>query len=241
MSAANPYSFDDDLDADLFEDSGTPKHVLDGTICPTCGVAHDSDPIGGADIAAALLDQMPDDLAESLIQSLPQKSELIDGSALTKSLYGVVSNLDTYRPEASGIKAITHVLDAMTDGKVTALTTFFEVERRLVSSIYIKRRVIQLIDAAAEMSDRDDMTTKISYRLAVFWKDFLEERCALLGQGYTEAADKVDVEIDYRLVDEHVVNIDRTKALVKFFKFDELELGTSEIIRSVRNEEGNRK
>lgn len=145
---SNPYLSDDD-DADLFDKTGDGHHVLDGSVCPRCGVVHtvsnlDDIPREILNEIASAMDTMPDEVARQAkvvvgtITSGGHDAQRGDPNPdafralLLRSFVDFTSDLGRTNSHGPMLRAVAEVVDEMSEGGVSRRWSVYTVENTLI-------------------------------------------------------------------------------------------------------------
>lgn len=198
----NPYEYDPELDKDLFEEEETKAKK-----------SSDSDAYDSVLNEILTNNNIPADQREKLRHTL-------EGLIPNVSSMTVVGFLDydkgsqQYRQDSSMNRAMMHVLDEITDGRVIALWRLFDIEKQAVSN----RRMLDVVNNIYTMVQ---VTDKLENKIPSleFILDIINTRLERLQSSYNLAMEHVDnYEPDYSVF-EMGTKREETKSWVKKIMF----------------------
>lgn len=139
--AENPYRYNPDIDADLFEDMdeeeasrASKRHTFDGTMCPSCSRVHDvgdmPPQLRGA--LQELLANAPGNIAAEVLLHI-EDGERDFASQMLHGFQHFTHHITTTARGMPAIRAILETLDELTDGRATARWHIYELEREVIA------------------------------------------------------------------------------------------------------------
>ena len=207
--SSNPY-FDPNADADLFGDTTTStghKHALDGSTCSRCNRVHVQPPEGlspgDLDQLGQLLDSLPDNLVDAMINTLLDALEddrppVPPHAHFMATFFEGLHKTDHDNEAGPLLRAMAEVLDLMTDGQVSARRALYELERQLI----VTHHTLKACNNALEEARAQDLSGP--QWLLGFTCDFLVDRLGILSARYRKVAADAGIEPDELIIEAGV-------------------------------------
>ena len=216
MSEYNPYAIPDDADADILGETPQRKHALDGSVCPSCGIAHELEsdqdlPEEVLDKLAEFLDGVPAGAIHSKItvaRSTPGHNHLM------QDFINFAQELEKVAREAPLLRALAETVDELSGGQVQRLWRVYQSERELMIGHILVKSVNRMLDlrAPGEAQTEPTTETKMLVELLETLQAASIERIQKAAELYRLRAGETGVPVDEQLIetgvfsDEHEVS-----------------------------------
>lgn len=208
MTQNNPYKYDKDLDADIFETEAESKsgersvhrHTIDGSVCHTCKVVHaidgmpDNVPSHVMEQVLTFLDRLPDEILRGadglLAPKIPPHTKVV------VTFLDFLVSLDIANHEGPMMRAIIDHIDyGKSSTNITSKWEVYDCERRIMTSFIALKAVnnhleeAKAAEASATILSMLDLLT-----------NFMVDRIALIVEKYKTLAESIGYEPDQSII-----------------------------------------
>lgn len=206
--AENPYRFDPDVDADLFEGQeedprAGKRHTFDGTVCPSCSRVHDvgdmPEQLRGA--LQEMLATVPGNVAAEMLMHF-EDGEKDFATNMLHGFQNYTNNLVTTGRGLPAIRALLETLDELTDGLASARWQVYELERETMAlhlALKSANNVLEegrewLAHQQRENPDKDVNRVARFVQALEFICEMMVDRIAYVNRKYVDLCDEYGFE-----------------------------------------------
>lgn len=191
---------DDPVDIDGVSSISAGDHVIDGSLCPTCGIPHR---VYGkenlTDDALHKLNHLLDDTPKELLEhaTIVAKQPIPVYGSLAARYGKLVTTLKDQSRTNSALLALTEILDEITEGRATAMTNFYYSEQQ----VQVCHLLLQTLEMMIKEVNNHNGPPGLEAHMSVLY-DAMKIELEEISAKYTAAAQQVGVEPDGELLEK---------------------------------------